>query len=373
MRRSQEKSILSDLERKIVLLSGPRQVGKTTLSKMLSDDFDYLNFDYPDHRLLISERDWDREKKIIVLDELHKMKNWKSWLKGIFDVEGIAPGLLVTGSARLDTIRKTGDSLAGRFFLHRLHPFDVKELNGSMEPAEVLRRLLVVGGFPEPFLEDDPIFYQRWRRSHQDIILRQDLVDLASVHSIQSIETLIELLRRRVGSPVSHANLARDLQCDAKTVKRWLILLENLFVIFTVRPFSAKVARSLLKAPKYYFYDSGQILGDAGARIENVVACALQKEIHRLADSQGESLSLHYLRTKDGREIDFALARNGSVIQLIEVKHAEAGPSPQFKHFRINFAEARATQVVQKLDRERTYPDGLEVRKAANWLAKLEL
>ena len=373
MDRTQKDKILTDAARKIVLLSGPRQVGKTTLSKMLTDSFDYLNYDYPDHRLLIADRAWDRNKQLVILDELHKMKQWKSWLKGIYDVEGIPPGLLVTGSARLDMIRKTGDSLAGRYFHHRLHPVDVKESRGLFDPDQALARLIEVGGFPEPFLEGDPAFYGRWRRTHLDVILRQDLVDLESVHSVQSIETLIELLRRRVGSPVSHANLAGDLQCDSKSVKRWILMLENLYVLFPVRPYSKKLSRSLLKAPKYYFLDSGQVEGDPGARLENVVACALLKEIHGRQDRLGEALALHYLRTKDGREIDFALTRAGEVTQLVEVKHNDPKPSRHFEHFRKTFPEARAVQLVQHLDRERTYPDGLEVRKASTWLSGLDL
>ena len=198
-------------------------------------------------------------------------------------------------------------------------------------------------------------------------------MDLESVHNIHSIETLIELLRRRVGSPISHANLAGDLQCDAKTVKRWIVMLENLYVLFPVRPYSAKIARSLLKAPKYYFTDSGQVAGDPGARLENVVACALQKEIHLQRDCRGEIITLHYLRTKDGKEIDFALARDGIVSHLIEVKHADAQVGAHFGHFRKFFPDAAAVQLVHALDRNRTYPDGLSVRRAAGWLADIDL
>ncbi len=374
MERAQKSQITTDLVKKVVLLAGPRQVGKTTLSKMIIESNDYLNFDYPEHRRLIADRAWDRAKKLVIFDELHKMKNWKSWLKGIYDVEGIPPGILVTGSARLDTARKTGDSLAGRYFHHRLHPIDIKESREVLAPDAALDRLLAVGGFPEPFLNGDSIFYKRWRRTHLDIILRQDLIDLESVHNIQSIETLIELLRHRVGSPISHANLAGDLQCDAKTVKRWIFMLENLYVIFPVRPYSTKIARSLRKAPKYYFIDSGQVAGDdQGARLENVVACALLKEIHLRQDCFGENIGLHYLRTKDGKEIDFALAREGVVSHLIEVKQSDAQASKHFGHFRKYFRDAMAVQLVHKLDRERTYPDGLEVRKAAAWLAGLDL
>lgn len=88
-------------------------------------------------------------------------KNWKSWLKGIIDVEGIPPRYIVTGSARLDTARKAGDSLAGRYFLYQLHPFDVKEVNRQVPPEEALERILTLSGFPEPFLKNDG----QWKNS----------------------------------------------------------------------------------------------------------------------------------------------------------------------------------------------------------------
>lgn len=116
MDRYLTEAIKDDLARKIILTTGPRQSGKTTLSKMLVGDFDYLNFDNPQHRLSMLDRSWDRRKSLIIFDELHKLKNWKSWIKGIYDTEGIPPSLVVTGSAKLDTYKKVCDSLAGRFF-----------------------------------------------------------------------------------------------------------------------------------------------------------------------------------------------------------------------------------------------------------------
>lgn len=301
------ESIKRDLHKKIVLLSGPRQSGKTTLARMLTQRHDYLNCDLANHRLSILERSWDRQQELIVFDELHKLDNWKSWLKGIFDVEGIPPQMIVTGSARMDTARKVGDSLAGRFFQYRLHPFDIKETVGFLSPDEALDRLLRIGGFPEPFLENDERFYGKWKKTHLDIILRQDLIDLETVSDIQSIETLIELLKRNVGSLISYESLARDLQRDAKTVKRWISLLQNLYVIFPVYPWSRNIARAILKMPKYYFFDTGQVIGDTAVKLENVVAGALMKELNRLEDEAGMDAALHYIRNKQGRGIDFAV------------------------------------------------------------------
>lgn len=108
MERYLEKFICKDLREKIVLLSGPRQVGKTTLSRQLTTSFVYLNYDASSDRKMIHAQEWDRDVQLVIFDELHKMKKWKSWIKGIYDTEGVSPSLLVTGSARLDTYRKGG-------------------------------------------------------------------------------------------------------------------------------------------------------------------------------------------------------------------------------------------------------------------------
>jgi predicted AAA+ superfamily ATPase len=372
MDRALIPSIRRDMKRKIVLITGARQAGKTTLARMLTPDHDYLNFDFPPHRLDIRERSWDRKKELVIFDELHKLKGWKSWLKGIYDVEGLPPAMVVTGSARLDTSRKSGDSLAGRFFQYRLHPFDVKEVQTEIDADEAFSRIMNLGGFPEPFLENDSSYYERWRKSHTDTILRQDLIDLETVRDIVSIETLVELLRRRVGSPVSYSSLARDLERDSSTVKRWLGLLENLYVVFPVRPYHRNIARAILKEPKFYFYDTGLVEGDTGARFENLCACALLKEIHRIADCQGRDAKLHYLRTKDGRELNFVVLEKGKDPLLLEVRYGDDKPCPAFKHFAGFFPTATKIQLVKEIKREKTYPDGLQVRNAVRWLAGLE-
>lgn len=374
MKRSITSYILKDLDKKIVFITGPRQVGKTTLSKSLFSEYDYFNYDRAEHRIAVKESSWDRQKPLIIFDELHKMKHWKRWLKGIYDTEGLQPPILVTGSAKLNTYRKVGDSLAGRYFQYRLYPLDLKEAKNIFTPNEIFERIWNCSGFPEPFLAGEEVFYNRWKRSHIDIILRQDLLDLQSVRDIQSIETLIELLRNRVGSPISYANLARDLEKDAKTIKRWLQLLEELYIIFKVSPYSQKISRSLLKEPKYYFYDTAQVVNDKGAKLENLVANALLKELHFLEDTQGVSTKLHFLRTRDGRELDFLIVLNNKPIYLIEAKWADDDPHPNFSYFEKYFpATIKKIQLVKDIKREKTYPNGLEVRSLISWLSELEI
>jgi predicted AAA+ superfamily ATPase len=374
MERYLTKYIQEDLATKIVLLTGPRQTGKTTLSKMLKSDYDYFNFDSLEDRLSLQEKSWDRSKDLVIFDELHKLKNWKSWLKGVYDTEGIPPSLLVTGSAKLDTYRKVGDSLAGRFFQFRMHPLDLKEIKTFVNPENLeteLDKLLEIGGFPEPFLNGTNRFYNRWKKSHLDIILRQDLIDLENVQQIIQIETLIQLLKNRVGSPVSYSSLARNLQCSDKTVKRWLTILENMYVIFKVPPFHKNIARAIQKAPKFYFYDTGQVIGDSGIKLENTVACAIQKEIHFREDCFGETKKIYYLKNKDGKEIDFCTTTNDSPSLMVEVKWKDGTLSSNFEIFKKFFPQIKMIQVTKELRKEKTFPNGVEIRTAHKWLADL--
>src|SRR3990167_285194 len=375
MDRYLQAPILNDLPHKIVLLTGPRQCGKTTLAKQLFPQYDYFNYDAAEDRLALRKKNWDRQKALVIFDEIHKMKHWKRWLKGIYDTEGIPPSLLVTGSARLDVHRKVGDSLAGRYFQYRLHPLDLKEAAQDWKgnDQDLFQRLWDCSGFPEPFLKGDISYYRRWRRSHTDIILRQDLIDLHSMRDITAIETLVLLLKNRVGSCVSYANLARDLERDANTIKRWLQWLENLYIIFRVTPYSHRIARSLLKEPKFYFYDHAYVDHESGARLENLVACALYKELHYVEDITGLKTALHFLRTKDGKEIDFLICIDHKPAYLIEVKHADDQPAKEFDYFSKYLPNAVSLQLVKELRREKSYPNGVMMRSLIPWLTHIQL
>lgn len=375
MKRYLQSNIEQDLPAKIILLTGPRQCGKTTLAKQLYSSFDYFNYDSAENRLALKRKSWDRQKKLIIFDELHKMNGWKRWLKGIYDTEGIPPELLVTGSARLDIHRKMGDSLAGRYFQFRLHPLDLKEAIQYVggDTNQLFDQLWQCSGFPEPFLKANPTYYKRWRKSHLDIILRQDLIDLYTGRDIQAIETLVLLLKERIGSTVSYANLARDVERDPNTIKRWLQLLENLYVIFRVTPYHKNIARSLLKEPKYYFYDHTYAENNHGARLENFVASALLKELQFIEDTKGLQTSLHYLRTKDGKEIDFLICIERKPILMLEIKWSDETPATSFYHFSQFLPKAKKIQLVKELVRESTYPDGLEIRSLLPWLSELDL
>ncbi|OFZ21683.1 MAG: hypothetical protein A2202_08690 [Bdellovibrionales bacterium RIFOXYA1_FULL_36_14] len=358
------------LKEKILLLTGPRQVGKTFFSKALTSHYTYLNYDNTEMRQDIAKKNWERNKNLLILDELHKMKKWKQWLKGIYDVEGIETPLLVTGSARLDTFKKTGDSLAGRHYLMHLCPFSVNEID-SRHPKKVVTQFLKLGQFPEPFLKGSETKAKLWRRTHQDIIVRQDLFDLEKVRELVGIENLIALLSERVGQGISYANLSRDLSVSPPTIKKWIEVLESLYVIHVVRPYSKKLSKTILKEPKIYFHDIGQVKDEA-QRLENLIANHLFKRNKFIEDTAGTKCNLYYYRDKEQREVDFLIEEDRSISSLIEVKTSDDELSRSLLYLKTKLNNhPRAYQLVLNLKKEKN-SHGIPITDLSRYLTTLE-
>ncbi len=372
MNRVQLPLVEKDLQRKMVFLAGPRQVGKThlalTLLKKTAHGV-YLNYDNVEHRAIIAKAAWLPTTELLVLDELHKMPGWKNFLKGVFDTKPARLKILVTGSARLDTFRVSGDSLAGRYFRHRLNPLSVAEIADATEST--IDTLMTRGGFPEPFLAETDQDADRWRMQYVDGLVRTDILDFERIQDLRAIQLTLELLRRRVGSPVSITSLAQDVACSPNTIRKYLDILEALCIIFRVAPFHHNIARSLLKEPKLYFYDTGMVKGDEGLRFENLVAVSLLKHVNAIEDYEGKRATLHYLRTKEKKEVDFAVAVEDQPTTIIEAKFTEGTPTPSLRYFHAKY-ELPAVQVVRHLRQERL--DGtIVVRSALGFLKGLRM
>ena len=353
MKRYLDDRVQADLARKMVFLTGPRQVGKTTLSRALiaQRGGQYLNYDVAGDRAIILGQRWSPQAPLLVLDEVHKMPGWKSWLKGVYDGKSAGQQVLVTGSARMDTFRQSGESLAGRFFGLRLHPISVREWceQTGTSPEDTLTHLLARGGFPEPCLAESDEEAQRWRRQYFDGLVRNDVLEFSRIQELGTIRLFAEMLRTRVGSPLSLASIGRDLAVSPVTLKKYLDILEALFIVFVVRPWHHNIGRSVLQAPKVYFYDTGLVEGDEGIRFENLVATALLKQVQWQHDVQGKEAALHYIRTKDGAEVDFALSEKSQLTELVECKLSEDKPHRALLRFASEQAPVKAVQVVRNL------------------------
>jgi predicted AAA+ superfamily ATPase len=373
--RTLQAGLQRDLGRKLVVLTGARQAGKTTLARQLMAGFEaaqYLSWDVPADRRLIAAHAWTPKARLVVFDEIHKMRGWKTFLKGAWDGRSDGQAMLVTGSARMDTFRQGGESLAGRYFGWRLHPFSVRELMQAqgLAAAPALQRLLQRGGFPEPCLGETDADADRWRAQYVTDLVREDVLDFSRVHEVRTLQLLLQMLRERVGTPIKLSSLAQALQISPTTAARYVEILEALYIVFRVTPWHRDVARSLLKEPKIYFLDNGLVQGDAGARLENAVAAMLLKHCHYRQDAEGKPVTLHTIRDKERHEIDFVLAEGDTVTDLVEVKLADATPSAFLHRMAERFAPARALHLVAEL-RQPAQHGRVEVARLDEWLAAL--
>ncbi len=373
MYRKQIASILEDLKKKIVFIVGPRQVGKTWLSLEVRKHFSntaYLNYDSFEDRQIIKEEAWLQTTELLILDELHKMPGWKNYLKGVFDTKPEDLKILVTGSARLDIFRQTGDSLSGRFFTHRLMPFSISELQENSLSNDI-ERFIRRGGFPEPFLAENDVESKRWRNQYIDGLIRTDILDFDRVYDLKTIHMVFELLRRKVGSTVSYSSIARDVNASPTTIIKYIQVLEALYIVFRVTPYSRNIARSILKEPKIYFFDNGMVIGDDGVKFENFVAISLLKHLYAKNDYEGERFEMKYLRTKDKKEIDFCLTNNNEIVEVLEVKNRDSNISKNLKYFCQKY-DLKGTQIVKGLKREKESKK-ISVRNAHTYLKELIL
>ena len=373
MERLQKDIILKDLDKKIVLLAGPRQVGKTWLANDIGKNFSktlYLNYDRYEDRKIIDREEWFEDTQLLILDELHKKEGWNNYLKGIYDTKPSNLKILVTGSARLEVFFYKGDSLAGRFFKHRLLPLSLRETVASGADYTI-DRLMERGGFPEPFLADDPVEADRWRLQYIEGLLRTDILDFQKYYDIKALQLVFELLQKRVGSPVSFNSIAEDVGASPNTVKKYITILENLYIVFRIFPYSKNIARALTKEPKIYFYDTGTVKGDKGAVFENLIAVSLLKNTLFITDSTGIKTELTYIRTKDKEEVDFCIVKDGKPVEMIETK--VTGPDAGKTIYKFNKKyNIPGTAVFLNLKRERIN-NNIRFRKAAPYLLELDI
>jgi len=367
-----QAQVLKDLKKKMVFISGPRQVGKTTFSKSLFPFFRnplYLNYDATEDRSIIDKRKWGSNVDFIIFDEIHKKQGWKNYIKGIFDTKPENLSILVTGSARLEMFRKSGDSLTGRFFSLRMMPISVKQI--AIEGQSVsMEELFQRGGFPEPFFSDSEVDRSRWRNQYIDTVVREEVLDLERINEVKALQHLIELLRRRVGSPISYRALSEDLSISPNTVKRYVEILESLYIIFRISPYTKRIQRSIQRESKVYFFDWNFVEGEGG-RMENFVAVQLLKHTFASNDILGKRCELGFIRTKDGKEIDFCLSEKDTLLEVIEVKTTEVEPSKNCIWFRNKF-NLPVSQWVRYAKHE-TEDKGIKIIPMEKALAKLYL
>lgn len=368
MERYLKVQIEQDLQRKMVFLSGPRQVGKTTLARSLREqDLGYLNWEIDDDRERILRKRLPNTT-LLIFDEIHKYRSWRDYLKGIYDQLGGKRQILVTGSARLDLSRRGAESLQGRYHHLRLHPLSVAEL-GIRRQSE-LKQLLSLGGFPEPYFGGSEIEAKRWSKEYRTRLIKDEITSVESIQDLGNLELLALRLPELVGSPLSMKSLSEDIQVSFNTIKRWIEAFERLYFIFRVMPFGSPKIKAVKKLSKHYHFD-WTLVEDEAARFENFVALHLLKFSHFEEDTKGRELELRYFRDAETREIDFVVTERRKPILAVEVKLSETTPSGQLKYFKRKFPACEVVQIFVNQGEGFTTPEGIAVIPALSFLNRL--
>jgi len=389
-------------DKSMVFLVGPRQVGKTTLARIISRSFSnnlYFNWDIPRDKARLMENPTffqeikrrDPSMPLIIFDEIHKYKEWKNYLKGVYDEFYDRYQFLVSGSGRLDIYQKGRDSLAGRYLLFHLWPFTIAELGKrnltiddfleypiqiSMEGSENLKekwvRLSTLSGFPEPYLANRRATYRRWSNTYSNQLIREDIRDLTGIKSVADMETLYSLLPSKEGAPLSVPSLATDLKASYNSVRSWLSVFERFFLIFSIPPWTERIARAIQKERKVYLWDAPRI-EEPAARFENMVAMELRRAVTNWDDLGYGQFSLHFIKNKEQQEVDFLIANGRKPVVLIEAKTSDTQPSSTLRKFQ-NALSVPAAQLIGEDEEYQVFSNddqSILVAPGYQWLSQL--
>ncbi len=368
-----------------VALLGPRQVGKTTLAELVAEErrSAYLDLESPADRAKLGDAALylsGHEDKLVILDEVQRAPELFQTLRGLIDRgrrRGIRAGrFLLLGSASMDLLRQSGESLAGRIAYISLAPFSVLEVDSGAR-----EELWIRGGFPDSFLADSDEASAAWRENFVRTYLERDIPQFGPRVPAETLRRFWTMLAHMQGATLNAALLARGLAVDGKTVARYLDLLVDLLLVRRLPPFHANVGKRLVKSPKVYVRDSGIVhtllgLDDRDAVLGHPVAGGSWEGfvLENLLGAAPERVKAWFYRTAAGAEIDLVLEAPGGKLWAVEIKRNLApGLDRGFYHARADLEPERSFIVYPGGDR---YPrgEGVEViglRELASLLAAL--
>ena len=355
-----------------VALLGPRQVGKTTLAEHIAEERPsvYLDLEYPADREKLTDVALylsGHEDKLVILDEVQRMPELFQTLRSLIDKgrrRNIRAGrFLLLGSASVDLLKQSGESLAGRIAYVELEQFSVLEVNDDGR-----EKLWIRGGFPDSFLAESDRASVVWRENFIRTYLERDIPQLGPRVPAETLRRFWTMLAHVQGGTLNATQLARGLGIDGKTVARYLDLLVDLLLVRRLPPFHANVGKRLVKSPKIYVRDSGIVhtllgLDDRDAVLGHPVAGGSWEGfvLENLLGAAPERTKAYFYRTTAGAEIDLALEMPDGKLWAVEIKRGLAPKLDKgFHHAREDINPERSFVVYSGDDR---YPksEGVEV------------
>lgn len=369
-----QRLLLSDIQKsiifgKVLVLYGPRQVGKTTLAKDLlaslplrtrfvnADEFLYREALASQNLKTLNEVLGDAE--FLVIDEAQRVPEIGLNLKILID-DNPNVAILATGSASFELANKINEPLTGRKLTFTLYPFSYPELRrslGTLETRNQLERWLVWGAYPVMATTDDPVLRERFLGELVGSYLYRDLLELEGVRRPEKIVDLLRLLAFQIGNEVSVSELGTNLGLNRETVERYLDLLEKVFVVFRVGGFSRNLRKEITKNSRYYFYDNGV----RNSLIQNLNPLSLRDDVGQLWENflmverrktnqlAGRSINAYFWRTYDKKEIDY-IEEHAGRLGAYEFKWGQK--SGMKKSTRQTFLEAYPNAEINTITRE---------------------
>jgi predicted AAA+ superfamily ATPase len=314
----------------IVTITGPRQSGKTTLSKIVYPDRPYASLEDPDVRLAAMEdpRSFlERFPDGGLLDEVQRCPDILSYLQSRVDADGRMGRFILTGSQQFGLLSDISQSLAGRTAFLELLPFSLGELTRARRQPQTIDRMLFTGGYPP--LYDRDVAVRAWFGAYVTSYLERDVRQVLRVQELETFQRFLRLCAGRSGQLLNHSALAAECGITHNTAKAWMSVLEASYVLFLLRPHHVNFNKRLIKAPKLYFYDTGLaswLLGIQsyeqlethplrGSLFETFVIAEIAKSFF----NGGERPSLYFWRDSNGVEVDLLIERGGRIMP-VEIK-----------------------------------------------------
>ena len=325
----------------VVVLTGPRQSGKTTLVKAIFPGKPYISLENPDIRLFANEDPRGflaRYPEGAILDEVQRAPELLSYIQGVVDEQRTAGRFILTGSQNFALSRQVSQSLAGRAGVAQLLPLSGQELAAEKLLVSDLDGWLFTGGYPA--LYSTEVSPSDWFASYVATYLERDVRDLTSVRDLIAFQRFLRLCAARTGQLLNLSSLAIDCGIAQSTATAWLSILEASYIVFRLTPHFANFGKRLVKAPKLYFHDTGLVaflLGiqtpeqlathsSRGALFETMVVAEFLRERW----NRGAVSNLYFWRDSSGNEIDL-LHDEAGTLHPVEIKSGQTIAADMFK------------------------------------------